>query len=164
MSVRTIETDYLVIGSRRIRSYVSTNRRRTTASTHCPSAARRLTPTDRTAACTSAPAPGRSAATSLGSCSSDSCRRGASAGSRCRAGSASRFLAPRRRRRAERHPSDDLFARLEASEQLLRVDTRITPTMFRGPTLSTDEVEQLRRIGDVVASLERLSAELPAVP
>lgn len=45
---------------------------------------------------------------------------------------------------------DDLFARLEASKQLLRVDERVTPTMFRGATLSTGELEQLRRIEAVV--------------
>jgi hypothetical protein len=45
---------------------------------------------------------------------------------------------------------DDLFARLESTQQFLRVDSRITPTMFRGPTLSTGEVEQLRRIEGVV--------------
>jgi hypothetical protein len=46
--------------------------------------------------------------------------------------------------------TDDYFARLEASEQMLRVDPRVVPTMFRGPTVSTGEVEQLRRIEDVV--------------
>jgi hypothetical protein len=45
---------------------------------------------------------------------------------------------------------DDLFARLEASQQVHRVDPDITPTMFRGPTLSTEEVAQLRRIENVV--------------
>ncbi|OLL17922.1 MULTISPECIES: NAD(P)-binding protein [unclassified Rhodococcus (in: high G+C Gram-positive bacteria)] len=46
--------------------------------------------------------------------------------------------------------TDDLFARLEASEQLLRVDERVTPTMYKGPTASTAELAQLRRIDDVV--------------
>ena len=45
---------------------------------------------------------------------------------------------------AQATSADDLFARLETSEQLLRVDTSVAPTMFRGPTLSTAEVEQLR--------------------
>ena len=45
---------------------------------------------------------------------------------------------------------DDLFARLEASEQLFRVDARVQPTMFRGPTISFGEIEQLRRIDEVV--------------
>jgi hypothetical protein len=45
---------------------------------------------------------------------------------------------------------DDLFARLEATQQLFRVDPRVVPTMFRGPTISFGEVEQLRRIERVV--------------
>ncbi|MGI1845986.1 hypothetical protein [Rhodococcus sp. SJ] len=44
----------------------------------------------------------------------------------------------------------ELFARLEASEQLLRVDEHVLPTMYKGPTVSTAELEQLRRIEDVV--------------
>jgi hypothetical protein len=45
---------------------------------------------------------------------------------------------------------EDLFDRLTASEQLLRVDERVAPTMYRGPTVSARELEQLRRIEDVV--------------
>ena len=45
---------------------------------------------------------------------------------------------------------EDLFARLEAGERLVRVDQKVTPTMFRGPTVSADELEQLRQIDDVV--------------
>jgi hypothetical protein len=45
---------------------------------------------------------------------------------------------------------DDLFARLEDAQQLLRVDPNVTPTMYRGPTISTQEIEQLRRVEDVV--------------
>jgi hypothetical protein len=44
----------------------------------------------------------------------------------------------------------DLLARLEASEQLFRVDPRVQPAMFRGPTISFGEIEQLRRIEGVV--------------
>jgi hypothetical protein len=44
----------------------------------------------------------------------------------------------------------DLFARLEASQQFLRVDPRVEPTMYRGPTISMGEIEQLRRIDRVV--------------
>jgi hypothetical protein len=52
---------------------------------------------------------------------------------------------------AERATSvEDLFARLEAAEQLLRVDTTVMPTMFKGPTVSADELEDLRRIDGVV--------------
>lgn len=45
---------------------------------------------------------------------------------------------------------DDLFRRLEASQQFLRVDPRVEPTMFRGPMISVGEIEQLRRIEGVV--------------
>jgi hypothetical protein len=45
---------------------------------------------------------------------------------------------------------DDLFLRLEAAEQFMRVDARVTPSMYRGPTLSELEVQQLRRIENVV--------------
>jgi hypothetical protein len=44
----------------------------------------------------------------------------------------------------------DLFARLEAAQQLLRVDDRVTPTMFKAPTVSADELDALRRIEGVV--------------
>ncbi|MGB7991000.1 MAG: hypothetical protein WCF44_16505 [Candidatus Methylophosphatis roskildensis] len=45
---------------------------------------------------------------------------------------------------------DDLFDRLEATGQLLRVDERVTPTMWKGPTVSVGELEQLRQIKGVV--------------
>lgn len=45
---------------------------------------------------------------------------------------------------------EDLFERLTASEQLLRVDEQVAPTMFRGPTVSKAELDLLRRIDDVV--------------
>jgi hypothetical protein len=45
---------------------------------------------------------------------------------------------------------DDLFERLNATEQLLRVDESVTPTMFKAPTASAGELEQLRRIAGVV--------------
>jgi hypothetical protein len=45
---------------------------------------------------------------------------------------------------------DDLFARLEAAGQVFRVDERVTPTMYRSPTASAFEIEQLRRISGVV--------------
>ena len=44
----------------------------------------------------------------------------------------------------------DLFARLEATQQFLRVDPGVEPTMFRAPTISAGEIEQLRRIEGVV--------------
>lgn len=45
---------------------------------------------------------------------------------------------------------DDLFERLNASEQLLRVDDAVAPTMFRGPTVSEAELSELRRVKNVV--------------
>jgi len=45
---------------------------------------------------------------------------------------------------------DDLFQRLSAADQLLRVDEGVTPTMYKAPTASAGEIEQLRRIAGVV--------------
>lgn len=45
---------------------------------------------------------------------------------------------------------DDLFARLEDAGALLRIDPAIRPTMYRCATVTRAELEQLRRIGDVV--------------
>ena len=45
---------------------------------------------------------------------------------------------------------DDLFARLSAAGQLLRVDESAIPTMYTGATASVAEVEELRRIQSVV--------------
>jgi hypothetical protein len=45
---------------------------------------------------------------------------------------------------------DDLFARLSAAGQLLRVDESVTPTMYTGATISVAEVEALRSIPSVV--------------
>ena len=44
----------------------------------------------------------------------------------------------------------DLFARLEKAGVLLRIDKSVQPTMFRGATVSTHELDQLRRIDQVV--------------
>ncbi len=44
----------------------------------------------------------------------------------------------------------DLFDRLEKGGALLRIDRNIRPTMFRGATISQLELEQLRRIKNVV--------------
>jgi NAD(P)-binding Rossmann-like domain len=44
----------------------------------------------------------------------------------------------------------DLFHRLENSGQLLRIDPRVTPTMYRCATVSGIELDALRRIEDVV--------------
>jgi hypothetical protein len=45
---------------------------------------------------------------------------------------------------------DDLFERLEAVGQLLRIDRNVKPTMYRCATVSIAELEQLRRIENVV--------------
>ena len=45
---------------------------------------------------------------------------------------------------------EDLFSRLEADEILLRIDRNVRPTMYHCATISTGEVEQLRRIRNVV--------------
>lgn len=51
---------------------------------------------------------------------------------------------------AQASSMDDLFERLNASEQLLRVFEDVTPTVYRGATVSHGEIEQLRRIREVV--------------
>jgi hypothetical protein len=51
---------------------------------------------------------------------------------------------------AEATSIDDLFARLNATDQLLRVDEAIAPTAYRGATVSARELRQLRSIRDVV--------------
>lgn len=45
---------------------------------------------------------------------------------------------------------DDLFARLETAGQLMRIDPSIWPDTFRCATLSRKELEQLRRVRNVV--------------
>lgn len=44
----------------------------------------------------------------------------------------------------------DIFAQLEASKYMLRIDTSVTPTMYRNATISEGEVDVLRQIKDVV--------------
>ena len=51
---------------------------------------------------------------------------------------------------AEATSLGDLFARREAAGQMLRVDRATEPTMFRGATVSPREIDQLRRIQNVV--------------
>ncbi|OBI17379.1 MULTISPECIES: NAD(P)-binding protein [unclassified Mycobacterium] len=45
---------------------------------------------------------------------------------------------------------EDLFARLEESGGVLRIDPAVRPTMYRCATVTRLELEQLRRIADVV--------------
>jgi hypothetical protein len=51
---------------------------------------------------------------------------------------------------AEATSKADLFARLERARQLLRIDRDVTPSMYRGATISEAEVALLRRIENVV--------------
>ena len=51
---------------------------------------------------------------------------------------------------ADAESIDDLFARLERTGQLLRIDPSVAPTMYRGATMSEAEVATLRTIKDVV--------------
>ena len=45
---------------------------------------------------------------------------------------------------------DDLFARLETFDEVKRIDSSVTPTGFHGGFVSNGEMEQLRRIRNVV--------------
>ncbi|HVF20121.1 MAG TPA: NAD(P)-binding protein [Mycobacteriales bacterium] len=45
---------------------------------------------------------------------------------------------------------DDLFLRLEAAGRVMRIDESTLPTMFRAPSVSRVEIEELRRVRDVV--------------
>ena len=51
---------------------------------------------------------------------------------------------------AEAASVDDLMQRLESAGVCVRVDERVTPTMFRGAIVSESELALLRRIDDVV--------------
>ncbi len=44
----------------------------------------------------------------------------------------------------------DLFRRVEARGQLLRIDDKVRPTMYRCATVTKAEVEQLRRIDNII--------------
>lgn len=46
--------------------------------------------------------------------------------------------------------AEDMFERMEAKGVMLRIDSSITPTMFHYATISQGEVDQLRRINNVV--------------
>ncbi len=45
---------------------------------------------------------------------------------------------------------DDLFGQLADRQQLLRVDERVTPSMYKAPTMSLAELSLLRHVTDVV--------------
>ncbi|OBH12818.1 hypothetical protein, partial [Mycobacterium sp. E1747] len=56
---------------------------------------------------------------------------------------------------------EDLFARQEDAGLLLRIDPEVRPTMYRCATVTRLELDQLRRIGDVVrmGHLQRVDAD-----
>jgi NAD(P)-binding Rossmann-like domain len=54
---------------------------------------------------------------------------------------------------------DDLFVRLEQAGALLRIDPAVRPTMYRCATVTHAELEQLRRISDVVRKGHLLRAD-----
>jgi hypothetical protein len=51
---------------------------------------------------------------------------------------------------AQAEDAEDLFRRLEASEQLLRLDPAVEPAMYHAPIMSQNELESLRLIENVV--------------
>jgi hypothetical protein len=51
---------------------------------------------------------------------------------------------------AEAESVEDLFLRLEACGQLIRLDATVSPTMYRCATVSQDELENLARIRHVI--------------
>jgi hypothetical protein len=55
----------------------------------------------------------------------------------------------------------ELLLRLEAHEELLRIDSHVMPSMFRGATVSLAELAKLRRIEDVVrlGRVQRIESE-----
>jgi hypothetical protein len=56
---------------------------------------------------------------------------------------------------------DDVYLRLEEDEVMLRTDRAVMPAMMKGGTVSLGELEQLRRIGNVVrlGHVERVEAD-----
>ena len=61
-----------------------------------------------------------------------------------------RGLAKQMQAIADAQDIDDLFERVNATGQLLRLDPDVRPTMYRCATVTQAELEQLRRIDDVV--------------
>ncbi|CAK1365989.1 hypotheticalsprotein [Cercospora beticola] len=58
---------------------------------------------------------------------------------------------------------DDMFRRYEASGQFLRLDQEVWPTMFRCATVSRAELEELRRIKNIVRLGRVLSIDVEKV-
>lgn len=62
---------------------------------------------------------------------------------------------------AEAESAEDLFARLEASDQLLRLDPTVQPGMYHAATVTHAELEALRTIKNIVrlGRVQRIEAE-----
>jgi hypothetical protein len=56
---------------------------------------------------------------------------------------------------AHAEDASDLFRRLEACGQLIRLDPDVEPTTFRCATVSQDELVSLRRIENVTGTGDR---------
>ena len=54
------------------------------------------------------------------------------------------------KRRLEAENVEDLFARLESCGQLIRLDQTVEPTMYRCATVTTGELDRLRKVENVV--------------
>jgi hypothetical protein len=56
---------------------------------------------------------------------------------------------------------DEVYERLEAAGVVVRTDATVVPTMMKGATVSTHEMEQLRRVHDVVrlGHVERIDTD-----
>jgi hypothetical protein len=66
------------------------------------------------------------------------------------AGSIARLFTDQAKDFAQASDIADLFARVEARGGLLRIDPTVTPTMYRCATVTTAELEQLRRITNII--------------
>ncbi|MGK0259779.1 MAG: hypothetical protein ACI96M_003222 [Candidatus Azotimanducaceae bacterium] len=66
------------------------------------------------------------------------------------AGSIARLFNDQAKDFAQASDIADLFARVEARGGLLRIDPTVTPTMYRCATVTTAELEQLRRITNII--------------
>lgn len=66
------------------------------------------------------------------------------------AAAAPELIGEQNRASAEAETVEQLFEMVEANGQLIRLDKNITPTMYRCATVTQLELEQLRRIQDVI--------------
>ena len=72
------------------------------------------------------------------------------------------FFAPQIEAIVEADSIDDLFERLDANGQLLRLEDDIKPTMYRCATVTQLELEQLRRIENIVrlGRVQRIDSDI----